>query len=234
MKSREKKTPCNKFTFHRGWFKALEPLKDAVKLDVYNATVIYALDNKAPVGLSEEASLAFNIIKADIDKERAKKSAERAKRAEAGRIGMASRWKQQEPKPELKQAPQPQQSSFPFEASPEPVKESPPQKDELDAECERISREEIWLEQIAMKYNLNRLEIYKYIEDFKMECRTSDKLHHDNISDVKRHFNNWLRIYLKNNKDGRNNIPNVKTPQQTARAYEEKIRELMRPHYGQS
>ena len=47
-------------------------------------------------------------------------------------------------------------------------------------------------------------EIRAKLDEFKLQCIADGKTRHEDLSDAKRHFNNWLRIIVSNDKDRTN------------------------------
>lgn len=75
------------FTFRREWHEAMKGLPCDIRLEVYEAIVVYGLSGTLPSGLKPMARLAFGFAKAsiDADNERAERISEA--RREAGRRG---------------------------------------------------------------------------------------------------------------------------------------------------
>ena len=59
-----------------------------------------------------------------------------------------------------------------------------------------LLKEEIWLEQMCMKHKISKVDLEAWLNDFQLDAECRGKKH-DNISDAKQHFNDWLRIQLK-------------------------------------
>lgn len=59
---------------------------------------------------------------------------------------------------------------------------------------------EIWKEQMCMKHKIGKDELEQWIKSFRLDAECRGKTH-DNIGDVKQHFNDWLRIQLRINND---------------------------------
>lgn len=57
----------NSFVFYKSWKDAISGLPDAIRLEVYEATIRYAFGETVE-GLGAMASIAFNFIKTDIDR----------------------------------------------------------------------------------------------------------------------------------------------------------------------
>ena len=61
---------------------------------------------------------------------------------------------------------------------------------------EELLKEEIWLEQMCMKHKISKVDLEAWLNEFQLDTECRGKKH-DNISDAKQHFNDWLRIQLK-------------------------------------
>ena len=59
-----------------------------------------------------------------------------------------------------------------------------------------LLKEEIWLEQMCMKHKISKVDLENWLSEFQLDAECRGKKH-DNISDAKQHFNDWLRIQLK-------------------------------------
>lgn len=90
----------------------------------------------------------------------------------------------------------------------------------LEKEAEELKRSEIWKEQIKMRYHIDDTQFDEYLELFKLECKCLGKESHININDAKRHFFNWLRFQLKEQKN-RNDNGNKNTRTNSATGYAE-------------
>lgn len=61
---------------------------------------------------------------------------------------------------------------------------------------EELLKEEIWLEQMCMKHKISKVDLEAWLNEFQLDTECRGKKH-NNISDAKQHFNDWLRIQLK-------------------------------------
>ena len=59
-----------------------------------------------------------------------------------------------------------------------------------------LLKEEIWIEQMCMKHKVSKVDLEAWLNEFQLDAECRGKKH-DNISDAKQHFNDWLRIQLK-------------------------------------
>lgn len=60
-----------------------------------------------------------------------------------------------------------------------------------------------WIEIMCMRHNKSRPEILEYIDKFRVDCQCRGTVHRD-VNDCKRHFNDWLRIIIKNENNEKN------------------------------
>lgn len=69
-------------------------------------------------------------------------------------------------------------------------------------EIEELKKEQLWLEAMAMRYNCSSTqEIIQWLDVFSLDVQCRDSRHRS-MSDMKRHFCDWLRIQLeKKNKE---------------------------------
>ena len=73
----------------------------------------------------------------------------------------------------------------------------PPSYDSIDKEIEELQKNEIWMENVAMRFHLPSLdEVTKRLSEFAIDCRSRGTLRHDTLQDAQRHFNDWLRIQI--------------------------------------
>ena len=72
---------------------------------------------------------------------------------------------------------------------------------ELDGYLERMRRSAVWLESVAMKERTCVEEVAARLDEFRLECIASGKLHHEDLRDVQYHFTNWLRIKRQKEKE---------------------------------
>ena len=59
-----------------------------------------------------------------------------------------------------------------------------------------LLKEQIWIEQMCMKHKISKVDLEAWLNEFQLDAECRGKKH-DNISDAKQHFNDWLRIQLK-------------------------------------
>ena len=66
-----------------------------------------------------------------------------------------------------------------------------------------LLKEQIWIEQMCMKHKISKADLEAWLNEFQLDAECRGKKH-DNISDAKQHFNDWLRIQLKIKNDADN------------------------------
>lgn len=76
--------------------------------------------------------------------------------------------------------------------------------DTLAAEIQQLRSSPIWLEHVAMRFQLTVEQVDQRISDFMIDCRSRGTDKHESIQDAQRHFNDWLRIQLNVQKQGNN------------------------------
>ena len=75
----------------------------------------------------------------------------------------------------------------------------------IGKEVEIVKKDNTWVEQICMNYQITPKKLFTMLNDFKAECIANGIEKHRDIADVKSHINNWLRIQINNNQKKRNN-----------------------------
>ena len=80
-----------------------------------------------------------------------------------------------------------------------------------DAFVGELKRAPIWKEQMCMRHKITPSELEAWIETFSLDAECRGTLH-DNLTQVKRHFNDWLRIQIREQRkiNNENNRPNTK------------------------
>ena len=80
-----------------------------------------------------------------------------------------------------------------------------------DAFVGELKRAPIWQEQMCMRHKITPSELEAWIETFSLDAECRGTLH-DNLTQVKRHFNDWLRIQIREQKkiNNENNRQNTK------------------------
>ena len=101
--------------------------------------------------------------------------------------------------PEKKDTPKPKQQKTKVRPA-----VSPQEEDALSVEVQKLSESQYWLENVAMRFHLSIPQIQEHLAAFAIDCRSRGTEKHDNIQDAQRHFNDWLRIQLKNTSDNGN------------------------------
>lgn len=73
-------------------------------------------------------------------------------------------------------------------------KEQPLPKDGIAQEIEQMKGDASWTEPVCMRYRLKAEELPKWLDNFASHCLCSGKTQHEDISDAKRHFCQWLNM----------------------------------------
>ena len=73
----------------------------------------------------------------------------------------------------------------------------------LDAEITALAASQHRMEVLAMREHLTAEEVRTRLQDFRLECMAQGKLSHSSLEDVFRHFGNWIRIRLSNERKER-------------------------------
>ena len=68
----------------------------------------------------------------------------------------------------------------------------------LDAEITVLASSQQRMEVLAMREHLTVEEVRARLQEFRLECMAQGTLSHRNLEDTFRHFGNWIRIRLKN------------------------------------
>lgn len=73
--------------------------------------------------------------------------------------------------------------------------------------AEELKKSQMWLEQMAMRFHVSTADIQKWLDKFAldMQCRGVE---HRDLNDARRHFNNWLRIQLENERKKQSDVSN--------------------------
>lgn len=71
--------------------------------------------------------------------------------------------------------------------------------DYLSMEEQELKSDDAYQELIAMRYHLTKDGVKDKITDFIIECRCNGMEMHQNSTDLKSHFNNWLKIQQNGN-----------------------------------
>ena len=69
--------------------------------------------------------------------------------------------------------------------------------DGIDGDISMLRGSPSWLEQIMMRHKVTEPDLDVLFGEFAAECRCNGLERHVDINDAKRHFNNWLRIYIR-------------------------------------
>lgn len=92
--------------------------------------------------------------------------------------------------------------------------------DSLDDEIKGMRSDMIWLEPICMNHKIMLSELDSLFDAFKLECQCNAVKGHPDMTEAKKHFNNWIRKYLDRKRyatNRRNNpLDNIERAQQQA------------------
>ena len=66
----------------------------------------------------------------------------------------------------------------------------------LDEYINELDKDDIWLEQIQFLHGMNKESLRNELKKFRSECIANGKTQHEDVNDVKQHFNSWLRIII--------------------------------------
>lgn len=80
---------------------------------------------------------------------------------------------------------------------------------------QQLKNSPIWIEQMAMRFHIGIDEVIKRMDDFLLDlnCRGTE---HRDFNNIRRHFNDWLRIQLESERR-KNNVPNRQQSQSERR-----------------
>lgn len=81
----------NSFVFYKDWRDAIKDLPNDIRLEIYDSIAEYAFSGEIPT-LKPMASIAFNFIKGDLDRNLERYQEVRNKKSESGRLGNLKRW----------------------------------------------------------------------------------------------------------------------------------------------
>lgn len=64
----------------------------------------------------------------------------------------------------------------------------------LDDEINELKSAEVWIDNLQALHHMTAEELRAKLDEFKLQCIADGKTRHEDLSDAKKHFNNWLRI----------------------------------------
>lgn len=99
-------------------------------------------------------------------------------------------------------AAQPKRTAKPAEER--PAVQSQAEGDTIDSEVQKLLSSQEWMESVAMRFHLTIQQVEERLSGFAIDCRSRGTEKHESIRDAQRHFNDWLRIQLKVQKDDAN------------------------------
>jgi dnaD domain protein len=71
----------------------------------------------------------------------------------------------------------------------------------LDREIEQLKKDVCWLDPLQLVHHMPIDKLRQRLDEFRLQCIADGRMGHNDIPDAKRHFNNWLRVVNKNDKD---------------------------------
>ncbi len=81
----------------------------------------------------------------------------------------------------------------------------PPMSNKIDSEITILSQDATWMEQLQLLHKTDKAAICAHFAAFRAQCLADGKAGHTSVQDAKAHFNNWLRITLKQQKTNKCN-----------------------------
>lgn len=69
---------------------------------------------------------------------------------------------------------------------------------------DELRNSQIWLESMCMRFHLTTETLVGYINEFELECKCKDHVP-ENLSDLKRHCHDWIRIQVEKEQNKKNN-----------------------------
>ncbi|MBQ7462448.1 MAG: DUF4373 domain-containing protein [Bacteroidaceae bacterium] len=76
------------------------------------------------------------------------------------------------------------------------------EEDAIASEVQKLLSSQEWMESVAMRFKLTIQQVEEHLADFAIDCRSRGTEKHDSIQEAKRHFNDWLRIQLREQENG--------------------------------
>lgn len=192
------------FIFYRQFFDAIRALPAHVQAEVYPAVAEYALLGKAPLSLSPQALSAFATIRPALDRD--------LHHYLAGIKGAPHGVKGGRPRKSPRPAPVPLPPAPVVTPPPEPPTAPPPEPPlsaygpvhhmDIDREVDEMLTDTIWRDNIRALHRVDDATLDTWLSQFRLQCRAEGMATgHVSIRDAKSHFNNWLRIRLKEQKN---------------------------------
>lgn len=168
------------FKFLRSYYDSISKMPPAVQAELYPAIVEYALFNKKPEGLSDQASGVFlllqPLVKAHIT------------RCANGRKGGRRKGSKNKPKEEP-QVVLVASDTYPRPLSPLPASDYTKTYEEEVAEMKQSDQ---WLYNVCSRLSLTKEQVFTWLDKFAGHC-SMEESKHQSLTDAKRHFNNWMR-----------------------------------------
>ena len=216
------------FIFNVEWQEILLDYPAEVRLEVYDAIIEYVATGTLSE-LKPMAKMAFSFIKKEIDYNTNKYNDIVAKRSEAGKKGMASRYVKGNTGNGVKTT-NVTNGTFGLNILPDISKEKEEDfgkdvdKPLTDLREELLSNQ-TWIETLSMNNHIDESESRLYIEAYIRKLQ-NEGIARKSVSDAQQHFARWLRIELKRARDEQSGIhqkPNSKTKQERYAEFAEAI-----------
>lgn len=83
-----------------------------------------------------------------------------------------------------------------------PAVQSQAEGDTIDSEVQKLLSSQEWMESVAMRFHLTIQQVEEHLSGFAIDCRSRGTEKHESIQEAKRHFNDWLRIQLREQENG--------------------------------
>lgn len=198
------------FVFHKEWRNAISGLPKEVRLEVYDAIIEYGISGTL-TDLKPMARLAFDFVKAAIDKDNEAYDAKCRKNRENGKKGgrppkktenRTVFFKTQKTERFLKEKENEEKDTPPTPPieKEDKEKENSPHVDfacacggkDLQSEVADLLHDVPWCEQVCMYFHLKVIDLPLLLQQFVANCQIGGMTSHSDINDAKRHFRDWL------------------------------------------
>ena len=223
------------FIFNVEWQEILLDYPAEVRLEVYDAIIEYVATGTLSE-LKPMAKMAFSFIKKEIDYNTNKYNDIVAKRSEAGKKGMASRYVKGNTGNGVKTTNvtvYDNDNVYDNDLKETSLSRSKEKEEDFGKDVDKPLtelREELlsnqtWIETLSMNNHIDESESRLYIEAYIRKLQ-NEGIARKSVSDAQQHFARWLRIELKRARDEQSGIhqkPNSKTKQERYAEFAEAI-----------
>ena len=225
------------FIFNVEWQEILLDYPAEVRLEVYDAIIEYVATGTLSE-LKPMAKMAFSFIKKEIDYNTNKYNDIVAKRSEAGKKGMASRYVKGNTGNGVKTTnvtvyDNDNDNVYDNDLKETSLSRSKEKEEDFGKDVDKPLtdlREELlsnqtWIETLSMNNHIDESESRLYIEAYIRKLQ-NEGIARKSVSDAQQHFARWLRIELKRARDEQSGIhqkPNSKTKQERYAEFAEAI-----------